>query len=271
MSPATAAPITTTSPNRAYWLPTLAAWIMIAITFALGQWQLGRASLKSERESSAQSRAQLDPVALPAAPIAAPDLDLRPVTVRGTFAPAHTIYLDNRVHNRQPGYHVLTMLRIAAPGAPIFVLVNRGWVPQGVDRAMLPPVPTPEGEVTLEGVARAYPSAVYELKADTPTSKVWQNITLQRVAAATGLIVQPVLVEQHSATADGLIRAWPTPSGPASHGMTADKHRGYAFQWFALSALLLGLWLYFGLRQMRQMHHLRQAPNAPDSTTPSIT
>jgi surfeit locus 1 family protein len=39
--------------------------------------------------------------------------------------------------------------------------------------------------------------------------------------------------------ADGLHRHWPPPA------VDVHKHYGYAFQWFALAALILGLYVWF--------------------------
>jgi surfeit locus 1 family protein len=44
-----------------------------------------------------------------------------------------------------------------------------------------------------------------------------------------------------SPTADGLLRQWPAPAADVG------KHYGYAFQWFAMSALIVGLYAWFQL------------------------
>jgi surfeit locus 1 family protein len=40
---------------------------------------------------------------------------------------------------------------------------------------------------------------------------------------------------------DGLLRQWPHPA------VDVHKHYGYAFQWFALCALMAGLYVWFQL------------------------
>jgi surfeit locus 1 family protein len=47
------------------------------------------------------------------------------------------------------------------------------------------------------------------------------------------------LVVQTGAPSEGLQRQWDAPN------TGVDKHHGYAFQWFALSALLVGLYGWF--------------------------
>jgi surfeit locus 1 family protein len=45
---------------------------------------------------------------------------------------------------------------------------------------------------------------------------------------------------------DGLLRQWPEPAADV------QKHYGYAFQWFALCALILGLYVWFQIVRPRR-------------------
>ena len=65
------------------------------------------------------------------------------------------------------------------------------------------------------------------------------------LAAASGLKLQPFLVQQTQAAGrrDALGRDWPVPSAGI------DKHRGYAFQWYALAALALIFYVITGFRR----------------------
>ena len=62
-----------------------------------------------------------------------------------------------------------------------------------------------------------------------------QNLTPQALAQASGLRLLPFLVQQTlpATPADLMARDWPLPEAGI------DKHRGYAFQWYALAALAL--------------------------------
>jgi surfeit locus 1 family protein len=55
--------------------------------------------------------------------------------------------------------------------------------------------------------------------------------------------VSLLLADSPASAGDGLQRDWPAPSS----GMA--KNQGYAAQWFALSALILGLYVWFQLIQ----------------------
>src|SRR5918999_5519037 len=84
-------------------------------------------------------------------PVAPERFVLKRVVARGRFVDEHTVYLDNKLRRGQPGYEVVTPLRLDG----MHVLVNRGWVHAGRTRETLPEVPVPPGEVRVEGLALA--------------------------------------------------------------------------------------------------------------------
>lgn len=223
-------------------LLALATLAFCALAVAAGQWQAGRAAEKTTLQSRLDALAKEPAVVLPADPIRAADYAARRVIAEGEFDPRRTILLDNRILNGRAGYHVVTPLKLAA--GERYVLVNRGWVAAGRTRAELPRVDTPPGVQRVEGVAVA-PGPVYELEARPPDGPVWQNLVLERYAAWSGLALQPVVVQQTSAAADGLAREWPRPD------VGVDKHRIYALQWYTFAVLAAATYVYFGFRRRR--------------------
>ena len=260
-------------------LPTLAAALVFAVAFAAGQWQSGRAAEKGVTEARHAVLRDAPALALPRTVTLAEaePLDGRRLRAEGEFLNGHTIYLDNQVLNRIAGYHVLTPFR-AANGA--VVLVNRGWVAPGQSRAQLPAVKALTGSVTIEGRAALPPRRIYELKTDEAPGKLWQNLLLPAMSKQAGVDLLPFVLRLSSDTGDGLQRvAAPQSTGPeagavgatggpgapgapganpgvgagmgpavnprTNTGMTAAKHRGYAFQWYGLAALTAALFLFF--------------------------
>jgi surfeit locus 1 family protein len=128
------------------------------------------------------------------------------------------------------------------------VIVQRGWAPRDfIDRSRLPDVPTPAGTVEVLGRIAPPPARLYEF-AGAASGPIRQNLVLGDFASETGLVLLPLSVLQADAPAtagDGLLRQWPRPA------VDVHKHHGYAFQWFALAALMTGLYVWFQLVRPR--------------------
>ena len=208
----------------------VAAAAGIALTFALGQWQTGRAQYKEGLQGRYDTLRLQPAISIGAPPVAAENVLLRRVEVRGEFAPKYTVYVDNKIHQRQPGYHVATPLLIA--GSQRYVLVNRGWVAAARDRTV-PAISAPAGEQIVQGTAVAFSERYLELSTRVAEGNIWQNLVLERYRQATGLDVQPFVIQQESAAADGLQREWQRPD------LGRNTHLAYAFQWYALSLAIL--------------------------------
>jgi cytochrome oxidase assembly protein ShyY1 len=133
-------------------------------------------------------------------------------------------------------------------GSDRYVLVNRGWIGRPALRSELPAVRTPDGAVSVAGTATIPGRRTHELSDAVMEGAIWQNLTIARYRKAFPLKIQPFVIRQQSALDDGLIRAWDPPD------FGIDKHYGYAFQWFALAATLLGFYAVtqFGSRFRRR-------------------
>lgn len=229
---------------RFSWVPFIATALLVAIGIALGNWQTRRALEKEAIEAALQAQATQPVIALSGAMPDVDALEFRPVRVRGTFVREWPLYLDNRPHERRAGLHMLMPFKIT--GSDKAVLVARGWLPRDpVDRARLPATPTPQGEVEIEGSVRSHPARVYQFGASAPLKPgaIVQNVSIGEFGAASGLQLLPFIIEQGGKAGDGLVRDWPRPS----HG--ADKHRGYAFQWYGLAAAAFIFYIVTGFRR----------------------
>jgi surfeit locus 1 family protein len=274
--------------RRPWWVAPLASLIGLAITVSACVWQLGRGREKDRLAAELAARYTAAAVVIPRTAVRDDgELVFRHVQARGTFVPQHTLLLDNQARGPQPGYVVFTPLRLG--DGPLHVLVKRGWTPASPDRAQLPTIATPDGEVIVDGLALAPQSRFLELSAETAdTGPVRQNITVERVARATGLAFQPLILEQRDgwqasavtppaprpptlalpvdatsaaeveaassppvgrvAFEDDLSRDWPAPVSASA------KHYGYAFQWGAMAAAIVVLNLLFAVRRRRARH-----------------
>lgn len=222
-----------------FWLLTLAALVVAAGTFSLGQWQLRRAAQKEGLQAAieAQNRQPaLDTPALLAIKNIA-DVVYRPAVLKGSWRAEQTVYLDNRPMGGKSGFFVVTPLVL--DGSSQAILVQRGWAPRNFsDRTRLPVVSTPSGPVTVQGRIAPPPSKLYEFKG-VETGPIRQNLDLPSFAAEVSLILLPMSLLQTGAADEGLLRDWAAPN------LGVEKHYGYAFQWFGLSALVFFLYVWF--------------------------
>lgn len=222
-----------------FWLVTLVSLLAVAITLALGRWQLSRAGQKIAWQARIDAQAALPPLSGQALlKLADPASELqRQVAVRGRWIASGTVFLDNRQMNSKPGLYVLTPLRLE--GGNAVVLVQRGWVARNfVDRKSLAKIETPDGVVEIQGRIAAPPSRLYQF-GGPESGLIRQNLDMARFAAELALPLLSVSVQQTGAASEGLLREWP----PVSVGV--ETHYGYAFQWFALSALIAILYVWF--------------------------
>jgi surfeit locus 1 family protein len=226
--------------RRWRWVPLVAVAVVAALCASLGVWQLGRAHEKEALRQRYETLGRDSPVQVSSAAVPAKDVELRRVVARGTFDPRYTVLIDNRVLHGVPGYDVVTPL---CPSSARCVLVNRGWVAGLPDRSRLPQVRTPEGIVEVAGTAVVPSKRFLELSSQVVEGKVWENLTIERYRDAYALPIQPFLIRQDSALADGLVREWP----PLDYGI--EKHYGYAFQWFALAATAI---VFYGIVHVRR-------------------
>ncbi len=230
-------------------IPSLAAALVVALTVSLGHWQGRRAEAKAAQQLERDAALAAPPASLDIAGDGAA-LDGRRVMATGVFDATHSVFLDNRTRNGVAGFHVLTPLRIADDPLARHVLVLRGWIARDLaDRERLPALRTPMTTVRIEGLALAdlpQPILLSERAGQSANGgKLWQRFELDAYRRWSGLAVLPVLVRQTSELDDGLARDWTTP------GSGVDRHRAYAFQWYAMAAVTAGLWLWFVVLRRR--------------------
>lgn len=225
-------------------IPFIAAAIAVAIGISLGQWQTRRAAEKEAIEAKLSARQSAAPVVVGKAVLAPEEVEFRRVSVKGAFVRDWPVYLDNRPYKGVAGFHVLMPFKIA--GSDMHVLILRGWIPRNIsDRTRLPPLSTPSGLSEIDGVATQHAGRVLQLGRAEPlhAGAIVQNVGIAEFAQASKLALQPFMIEQLTDTQDGLVRDWPRPS------TGIDKHRGYAFQWYALAASAFIFFVVTGLRR----------------------
>ncbi|WP_446831204.1 SURF1 family protein [Candidatus Foliamicus sp.] len=208
----------------------------------LGTWQLNRSG-ERQAELQAFEQAQAAAPAEGLAEVSAPGDYLR-VKLSGRYAGGRQILMDNMTHEGARGYHVLTPLYMNSG----VVLINRGFVPAGMDRSQLPDLSVDGGERQVIGLAAPYFRAGLELQAESrdaswPRRMTYPTSEQLRALIDTRLPEYQILLD--SGAADGYVRAW------QPYGMLPERHLAYAVQWYGLAAAAVGIWLAIAIKRRR--------------------
>lgn len=233
-------PMARAASTARFWVIAVAALLGVSVTMKLGFWQLSRAAEKQALQQSIDARASRPPLdnAAFSGVVAAADWMHRRVDLRGRWLDRYTVYLENRQMDGKPGFFVLTPLQLDGASRTV-VMVQRGWIQRRFsDRTALPELQSADGAVQVEGRIAPPPAKLYEFEPQAQ-GEIRQNLDLASYARETGLPLADYSVLQTGPPGDPLRRDWP----PIQTGVA--KHHGYAFQWFALSALIVALFIWF--------------------------
>ena len=227
------------------WIAATVLVITLAALFVgLGMWQLDRLEQRQalnqvgeERMSQEATHLQL---ALEEAGGKIEALQYRNVYLTGVFDPSEEVLIRSQVELGQAGFHVITPLVTDEGWA---VLVNRGWVPLGMDTPPVGSRPEPgrqrvEGWVQLSQVRPAL--APEDLRGEQP---VFNRVDIGRIGEQTPYDLAAVYVV--AAGEEGV--ELPVPVDPPDF-TNEGSHLAYAVQWFGFAAVgLVGF--YFLLRR----------------------
>lgn len=220
----------------------------VALTIRLGNWQGERAAYKVAQQAlitEAQQRPTLSPA--DAAEKGA-EARYQPVRGRGRFIAEPIWFLDNRIYEGRAGYAVLQLFEPerlnddALPRENRLLLVDRGWVPVGVDRSVLPKVETPKGVITIVGRLNAPPSR-NPGTADNEIGPRLNYIAIEELTRRIDRPLSPLMVELTEG--EGWLGTTPPP--PAAR---IDHHYAYRVQWYSMAALAVVLFIVFSFRKI---------------------
>ena len=216
---------------------------MVALTLRLGFWQLSRSAQKIQWQQSIEAQGTLPALTLEQlqSDASAWAQTHRRVMLQGEWLTDKTVFLDNRAHLGRVGFWVMTPLRVQAGGV---VWVQRGWVERdALDPRKMPVLPAPVHHAPVEARIAPALSHIFELgeaPALAPQSlpQIRANLDLSQMQSLVQDNVLAVVI-QTGPEGGGLRRDWPPMA------LSAGKNQAYAFQWFALSALLAFIYLWF--------------------------
>jgi surfeit locus 1 family protein len=223
--------------------PTLAVLVGLIALLGLGTWQIERLQWKEGLIAQRQARLAAPPEPLPLRAEDWRSWEFRRVQVSGAFRHDLEQLFGASANDGQLGHHVLTPL-VRADGAA--VLIDRGWVP--ADKAH--PAARREsqigGPVEVTGIARfrADGDASWFTPDNQPRARLWFRYDLPALEEALGLELVPVVVE-----ADASANVGDLPIGGRTRVELPNNHLQYALTWYGLAAVLVAMYLAFGMQR----------------------
>jgi len=216
------------------WLSFTVIVLLVIIAFGfLSRWQWSRAAEKQAVNAQMVHERASAPV-----PPSQAEVEWTPVTLTGTYDPAHVVVVRKRPQDTVNGFWVMTPL-ITDTGT---VWVNRGWMRAEGNATALPSVPSaPAGQVTISGLWRP-----------------WQHATITSGLPA-GMVsdVDPAVLPVPSGLS-GYVQL--TSSSPAQDGLAQvllpeiddSRNISYAVQWILFALVCIGGWFFFLRREARE-------------------
>ena len=208
--------------------------ISFVIVFVfLGVWQIERAAHKEGLLQAFNSEQESPPIRL-----TSQSPDWSRVFVDGIFDSSRQILIDNQIHKGKVGYKIFTPFRFDDNK---IVLVDRGWIAQGKSRSDLPQLNVLEKKSRIIGTVTSPEQGV--LAGSELLTNEWPRVSQTKaVEVIASAFKEPILdivlvLDPGSSQITEFIQIKP-------FAITPVKHYGYAMQWFTMSIVLLGMFLY---------------------------
>ncbi|MFL6116150.1 MAG: SURF1 family protein, partial [Catenulispora sp.] len=182
------------------------------------------------------------------------------VTLAGVYDPGHQFLARNHQVNGNPGFWVLTALKLSDGTA---VLINRGWIPTvTTDQQLSPPIPAPPaGPVTLTGRLQQSETkgntGIRDVSSGLPDGQI-SLVNTESLAAKTGLRLRggyAEVISSRPADSPGI-----TPIDKPS--LDEGPYLSYWFQWWLFGVIAIGAWATIIRREAQ--HRAREAAEADE-------
>ncbi len=160
------------------------------------------------------------------------------VYIEGLYDPSRQVLIDNQMNNGKAGYKIYTPFYYDDDKA---IFVDRGWAPQGKTRSNLPDINFRSGKVRIVGSLIKPEKEVFA--GDELLTNEWPLVSQTKSPSTIEtaydakffdmvLILEPgsEFIMEHISLTPFVI--------------TPTKHYGYALQWFTMSIVLAGMFMY---------------------------
>ena len=229
-------------PSRPDWFPYVIGTVVVAMLGSLGLWQITRGLDKRAGLDAYTSEGGFERYY--------DGMQVRPfqkLRVEGAYDAKRQVLIDNMIVDGRNGHFVITPLKLTA-GSPL-LLVNRGWVERAPRERIESQVGLEAAALTVHGRVGRLPKAGMRMGDPFADAGTWPKHAVypdaSDISEQVGEAVLPFVLLLDDKEPHGFIRQWEPEE------MSASRHFGYAFQWFAMAAVLSAL-LIFRFRRKRK-------------------
>lgn len=219
------------------WKLAVLAVIGVCLLCSLGFWQLSRGQQKQILIDSFARRTQA-PVLTTESAKSDQDLRYYRMQLQGKFDNEHSFLLDNKILDGTVGYEIYTPFM--ASSIDKYILIDRGFVPAGQSRNILPEIKSITGHQEITGMLNLPPTYVAFGSMQSDPKESWplrvEYIDLSKLPLPGHFYPYILMIDPNNPAAYKI-------SWQAIITMPPERHYGYAVQWFALALTLLILFL----------------------------
>lgn len=208
--------------------PSLMVIFLLPLLVYLGFWQIHRGDSKNQIQKIFYQRSVAIPINLNQIENINLEKNYFPGIMQGHFDNQHSFLLENKIYLHKVGYEILTPFILN--NRQELILVNRGWIPQSIDRKKISKIPPLNNKLIIRGLI-VFPNKTFSFK--QINEKKWpkriQSINPDFLKRNN---FQPFMLVINTKQTYSFTPLWQPVT------LQANRHYAYAFQWFVLSFTL---------------------------------
>ena len=240
----------------------VAGGLLAYLTFSLGQWQTRRGDEKAALDAQRQKALEMAAITPATATVDTQANLYRKVNLQGRYLGERWVLLDNRQWNGRPAVQWISAFEVK-PGGYV-VAVDRGLILRNpADPRALPtlPIGTDDGAlVQIEGRLQSHFNRAAELWGLRVAGsdeihrdgRLWSNYDPAIFAKDMNLPLANYVVQVTAEKGIQYAKGQEPHRSELKLSSDVDKHRGYAFQWYSLTIVLIVLTLWLGWRDTKE-------------------
>ena len=211
------------------------AIIFVPITISLGMWQIERANEKKLIIANYDKLLVSAPIALQKNQMLN---NWQPIETTGTYEDT-IVYEDNAINNGKAGFKVYHLFR---NDDGTFIFIHRGFIERNLIKNNLPEVEIPTEKKSIYGTTLFKQNNTFVKNIEESDSRIIQefnaSLLIDKYPMLKDKYLHPFLFNLDIRD----VNKYQPIEKPVN--MTANKHIGYAIQWFGLCAALIILTIY---------------------------